>query len=81
MPSQYDTLAKAADAVAARLGRAPVGVVLGSGLSEALDSLEQPRFMATATYNCSRKWNTSVVEFGGGLVAFHYGEQQQDVVG
>lgn len=45
MASQYDTLAKAADAVAARLGRAPVGVVCGSGLSEALDSLEQPKFM------------------------------------
>jgi purine-nucleoside phosphorylase len=43
--SQYETLSQAADAVSARLGRAPVGVVLGSGLSEALDSLEQPKFM------------------------------------
>ncbi len=41
----YDTLARAADAVAGRLGRAPVGVVLGSGLSEALDSLDRPQFM------------------------------------
>jgi len=45
MPTQYETLAKAADAVAARLGRAPVGVVLGSGLSEALDGMHQPRSM------------------------------------
>jgi len=45
MPSPYDVLAKAADAVAARLGRAPVGVVLGSGLSEALDALDHPQFM------------------------------------
>jgi purine-nucleoside phosphorylase len=45
MASPYDVLAKAADAVAARLGRAPVGVVLGSGLSEALDALDRPQFM------------------------------------
>ncbi|HZL99187.1 MAG TPA: purine-nucleoside phosphorylase [Planctomycetota bacterium] len=45
MASPYDVLAKAADAVAARLGRAPVGVVLGSGLSEALDGLDHPQFM------------------------------------
>jgi len=45
MTSPYDVLAKAADAVAARLGRAPVGVVLGSGLSEALDALDRPQFM------------------------------------
>ena len=45
MPTQYETLAKAADAVAARLGRAPVGVVLGSGLSEALDGMHLPRSM------------------------------------
>jgi purine-nucleoside phosphorylase len=31
--------------VAARLGRAPVGVVLGSGLSEALESIERPQFL------------------------------------
>ena len=48
MPSQYDVLAKAADAVAARLGRAPVGVVLGSGLSEALDGLDHAQFMEYA---------------------------------
>ena len=48
MPSPYDVLAKAADAVAARLGRAPVGVVLGSGLSEALDALDRPQFMEYA---------------------------------
>jgi purine-nucleoside phosphorylase len=46
--SHYDVLAKAADAVAARLGRAPVGVVLGSGLSEALDTVEHPKFMEYA---------------------------------
>ena len=45
MSGQYDTLSKAADAAAARLGRAPVGVVLGSGLSECLDQLERMRFM------------------------------------
>jgi len=48
VPSQYDILAKAADAVASRLGRAPVGVVLGSGLSEALDTVDQPKFMQYA---------------------------------
>jgi purine-nucleoside phosphorylase len=46
--SQYDMLARAADAVAGRLGRAPVGVVLGSGLSEALDSVDRPQFMEYA---------------------------------
>jgi purine-nucleoside phosphorylase len=46
--SNYDVLAKAADAVTARLGRAPVGVVLGSGLSEALDTVEHPQFMEYA---------------------------------
>lgn len=45
MASQYDVLSKAADQVAERLGRAPVGVVLGSGLSEVLESLEQVRFL------------------------------------
>lgn len=48
MTSPYDVLAKAADAVAARLGRAPVGVVLGSGLSEALDALDHCQFMEYA---------------------------------
>ena len=43
--SSYETLIKAADTVAERLGRAPLGLVLGSGLSEALDSIENPRFM------------------------------------
>jgi purine-nucleoside phosphorylase len=43
--THYEQLAKAADAVAARLGRAQVGVVLGSGLSEALDSIDHPQFM------------------------------------
>jgi purine-nucleoside phosphorylase len=46
--SHYDELAKAADVVAERLGRAPVGVVLGSGLSEALDTVEHPQFMEYA---------------------------------
>jgi purine-nucleoside phosphorylase len=45
MGSTYDALAKAADAVSARLGRAQVGVVLGSGLSEALDTLDHPQYM------------------------------------
>lgn len=48
MASPYDVLAKAADAVAGRLGRAPIGVVLGSGLSEALDALDRPQFMEYA---------------------------------
>jgi purine-nucleoside phosphorylase len=48
LTSHYDVLAKAADAVAARLGRAPVGVVLGSGLSEVLDTVEHPQFMEYA---------------------------------
>jgi purine-nucleoside phosphorylase len=42
---QYDVLNKAADAVAGRAQRASVGVVLGSGLSEALDNLDQPHFV------------------------------------
>ena len=45
MATHYEQLAKAADAVAARLGRAQVGVVHGSGLSEALDSVDRPQFM------------------------------------
>ena len=45
MATPYDVLRRAADAVSSRLGRAPVGVVLGSGLSECLDNLEGPRFM------------------------------------
>lgn len=43
--SQYDVLSKAADLVGERLGRAAVGVVLGSGLSEVLESLDQARFL------------------------------------
>jgi purine-nucleoside phosphorylase len=43
--THYEQLAKAADVVAARLGRGSVGVVLGSGLSEALDSVDRPQFM------------------------------------
>lgn len=43
--THYEQLAKAADTVAARLGRASIGVVLGSGLSEALDSIERPQFL------------------------------------
>lgn len=45
MGTHYEQLARAADAVAARLGRAQVGVVLGSGLSEALDSVDRPQYM------------------------------------
>ncbi len=45
MGTHYDHLVKAADTVAARLGRAQVGVVLGSGLSEALDAIEHPQFL------------------------------------
>ena len=48
MAGQYSVLSKSADAVAKRLGRAAIGVVLGSGLSEALDSLDRPRFMEWA---------------------------------
>jgi purine-nucleoside phosphorylase len=43
--SQYEMLTRAADTVAEKLGRAPIGVVLGSGLSEALDSLERPQYL------------------------------------
>jgi purine-nucleoside phosphorylase len=46
--SQYDMLTRAADAVTERLGRASVGVVLGSGLSEALDSLDRPQYLRYA---------------------------------
>lgn len=45
MANPYDVLRRAADAVASRLGRAPVGAVLGSGLSECLDTLASARFM------------------------------------
>lgn len=45
MGQQWDMVAKAADAVAARCGRAPVGVVLGTGLSECLDNLDHPQVM------------------------------------
>ncbi len=49
MGHEWDVVAKAADAVASRLGRAPVGVVLGSGLSECLDHLEHPQVMEYAS--------------------------------
>ena len=45
MGQQWDVVAKAADVVAARCGRAPVGVVLGTGLSECLDNLDHPQVM------------------------------------
>ncbi len=48
MVSQYEMLTRAADVVAEKLGRAPIGVVLGSGLSEALDSLERPQYLQYA---------------------------------
>ncbi len=48
MGTHYEQIAKAADAVAARLGRAQVGVVLGSGLSEALESIDRPQFLQFA---------------------------------
>lgn len=37
--SQYDQLSRAADMVGRKLGRAKIGVVLGSGLSEAVENL------------------------------------------
>jgi len=43
--SHFESLLRAADTVAARLGRAQVGVVLGSGLSEALDGLARPNVL------------------------------------
>jgi purine-nucleoside phosphorylase len=43
--SPFDAIKKAADHVAKHLGRAPVGVVLGSGLSECLDNLDHPQFL------------------------------------
>lgn len=45
MAGSYDVLSRAADAVADRVQRAPVGVVLGSGLSEALENLDHPHFV------------------------------------
>ena len=45
MGQQWDVIAKAADTVAGRLGRAPVGAVLGSGLSECVDNLERPQVL------------------------------------
>lgn len=45
LASQYDILSKSADQVGERLGRAAVGVVLGSGLSEVLESLDQAQFL------------------------------------
>ncbi len=45
MGQAWDQVAKAADKVGARLGRAPIGLVLGSGLSECLDNLEHPQVM------------------------------------
>lgn len=45
MGQQWDVVAKAADVVAARCGRAPVGVVLGTGMSECLDNLDHPQVM------------------------------------
>lgn len=45
MSPTFEVLAKGADLVASKLGRARVGVVLGSGLSEALDNLEHPQYL------------------------------------
>jgi len=45
---QWDVVARAADVVERRLGRAPVGVVLGTGLSECLDNLEHPQYVEYA---------------------------------
>ena len=44
-PASYDVLAKAATQVAEKLGRAPIGVVLGSGMSEVLDNLDRQKVM------------------------------------
>jgi purine-nucleoside phosphorylase len=44
----YDTLMSAADVVTSRLGKAPVGAVLGSGLSECLDNLDRPQVLEFA---------------------------------
>ncbi|GJM21417.1 MAG: purine nucleoside phosphorylase [Planctomycetota bacterium] len=45
MVAHFEQLTRGADHAAQRLGRAGVGVVLGSGLSEALDNLDHPQFM------------------------------------
>ena len=45
MSPTFEVLARGADHVASKLGRARIGVVLGSGLSEALDNLERPQFL------------------------------------
>ena len=43
--ASYDVLSRSANTVAEKLGRAPIGVVLGSGLSEVLDNLERQKVM------------------------------------
>ncbi len=70
--AQYDVLAKAADTVAQRLGRAPVGVVLGSGLSEALDNVDHPQFMPYADIPGLAK--TSTAGHRGALLHGHLGD-------
>lgn len=42
---RYDELSRAANALSRRVPRAPVGMVLGSGLAEALENIDQPRFI------------------------------------
>jgi len=46
--AHFEQLTRGADLASQRLGRAGVGVVLGSGLSEALDNLERPQFLPYA---------------------------------
>lgn len=43
--ASYDVLSRSAHTVAGKLGRAPIGVVLGSGMSEVLDNLERQRVL------------------------------------
>ncbi len=68
----YDELAKAADFVSARLGRAPIGIVLGSGLSETLDSVDRPRFLDYT--EIPGLPGTSIVGHRGALLHGHMGD-------
>ncbi len=66
MNNQWDELMKAANAVAHQLGRAPLGVVLGSGLSEALDTVAHSRFMSYS--KIPGMPNTSIAGHRGALL-------------
>lgn len=72
MTKPWDVLLKAADAVSQQLGRAPLGVVLGSGLSEALDTVDRPRFMDYADIPGMPK--TAIAGHRGSLLLGQFGD-------